>query len=193
VKLTKQRKIFASILGLAALAFLGDRLLMQPEGPGSVTDAAPQAEKAEPSHPVSSKAQKSDGGPSLASRLNAIPSSEAATNRDPFRKGWKPAAGVVSSPGSKAKGGIAETAADFLASHHLTGVSTPRTGISVAVLDKKAYLIGELVDGWKVAAIEGASGMQKDYKPARVTLERGTQRVTMEVQVLAAADNHKRE
>lgn len=190
MKLTKQRKVYAAFLGLAAVAFVADRLLFLPAGAGAAMlpadGAAAPAETAaqtvatgtvaDGAHAVSAKA---DEGPSLAVKLK-----EAAPlwpeDRDPFRRPWQ---GVMV---STAKTGAATasaaepvTAAEFAAKHELKAVSTMNEQ-SIAVIGKLSRRVGETVDGWTVVGIDDRCA----------TLERGNARVTLNLRVTTKNDNY---
>jgi len=184
VKLTKQRKVYAAFLGLAAVAFIADRMMFQPAGAGAATlpqdgEATPAEAAAEASGAAkpSPAAASEPMGPTLSEKLATAPGAVDST-RNPFQQPWR---GVTVSPatGGKSKAGDElVTASEFAAKYELTAVSKLNE-VTVAVIGNAARQVGAVVEGWKLVAIEDRT----------VTLERGTQRVTLALRGTSMPDN----
>lgn len=182
MKLTKQRKAYAAFLGLAAVAFLADRVFFLPAGAGAAT-VSPEELKSESG--AASKPDKDESaketaleGPSLASKL-AQSSGSDTTQRDPFRRPWQ---GVTVSSGKADDARLAAIALSpeqFAATHELRAVAVNDKTKSAAVIGKRTIGIGTEVDGWKLVAIDDQSA----------TLERDNMRVTLKLRVGLKVDN----
>lgn len=174
VKLTKQRKAFAAFLGLAAVAFVADRLFFLPAGAGAATLPQDAASHMAVAAPAASGAGKPVAvevgvapGPTLADKLVAA-TGDGATARNPFQQPWRGVSvSAAAAPETKAPGELA-TASEFAARHELRAVSKVND-TAVAVIGKVARRVGDTVDGWTVVSIEDRSA----------TLERAGQRVTL--------------
>jgi hypothetical protein len=179
VKLSKQRKVYAAFLGLAAIAFVADRVLFLPAGAG----AAPLPEKLLPAETTVSsesppkaaapKAEQQPVGPTLATKLSDT-GAIGATERDPFRRPWIQVRKVTTTKGSSSP----VTASDFAAKYELKAVS--RVGDnSVAVIGKTSCKVGSQVEEWTLVAIDDRSA----------TLERGAERVILKLRGTEGVDN----
>jgi len=189
--MTKQRKVYAAFLGLAAAAFLGDRFFLQPAGAGAapaVAEVVNSEAKPKVVEPVSS----APAGPALAVKLRkAAPTSQPT--RDPFRRGEAPV--VADAAGSTAAAADPVTPAEFAARYELQSVLRPGRGSSgdvksVAVLAAKrggaegrgngrAYSLGTEVGGWVMVEVGEKSA----------TFERGSARVVLELKGSVKVDN----
>ena len=175
MRLTKQRKIFAAFLGLAAVAFLADRLFFLPAGAGAapIVEAEPEADKPGPVE----TAAPAPKGPSLAARLSTVGRTvNESSERDPFSRVWL-ARGNEKAPVAS---DLPASPSAFEAAHELTAVLDPRTGKGMAVIGRKGAAqgteaqstvrIGGMVDGWTLVSIDATSVSFK-CGASRVTLE----------------------
>lgn len=158
--------MYAAFLGLAAVAFVADRLMFQPAGAGAAqvpveavrTDAHSSA-----GAPVGEPAttDKLAEVPSLAAKLQEAAPGEKP-DRDPFLAPWQ---GAQPTSKGKSRDGAAVpgTPGDFAAAHELKAVYRLNDDIMVATIGKSKVQVGDVVDGWTLVAIEKNS----------VVLERG--------------------
>lgn len=142
----------ASILGLAGAAFACDRLFLQS---GSEPQAAPPAASASASHEEtkSAAAPAPDAGvdpsaPTLAERLKKVAAAPVKKGEDPFATRWRGATSGSARPGAKVEATAQSSADGFARTHTLTSVSN-----IVATISKRAYKVGDEVDGWKLTEV----------------------------------------
>jgi hypothetical protein len=190
--MTKQRKVYAAFLALAAVGFVGDRLFLQPAGAG----AAPPEEEASENVVAQKPAEKrkaGPSGPSLATKLQGVSPSSGKSNRDPFRRGDSTAtSGTDASIANAAPLVDPVTPSEFSSRYELQSVLKPSQGSSgraVAVVAKKktsgtresgrAYELGNEVAGWTLVIVDEKSA----------TLERDSARVTLDLKATAKVDN----
>lgn len=164
MKLTRERKIFASVLGLAAVAFAVDRVT---GGGGTATDASdssPAAVASEPSDLLMANATTPATGDkgahgavalnaaSLSARISACAATTAHSNspsRDLFRLPAKWSNQIQSNSADAAR-----IAADkFSRSHRLSAVARNAGGGSVAVVEGKLLHVGNALDGFTLTSV----------------------------------------
>ncbi len=164
----------ASVLGLAALAFVCDRVFLQggaaagPAAPAALAKAGPEESKA----PAAAEPSVDASAPTLAERLKKATEGQS-TASNPFNPKWR---GVVASgpkqdakPGSEVK--IEVTAEAFAKTHPLTSVSK-----GVAMIARKPYRVGKPVDGWVLREV--------DVTGLKARLERGSVSVELHIKAM---------
>jgi hypothetical protein len=153
VKPTKQQKIYAAFLGLAAVAFVCDRLFFLPSSASAASSARADTEPA-----MSAKAAEApppeSNEPTLAVRLqsaaSAVRENPAA---DPFSPRWHETKKTETKAAPVPAG---QSPSEYFASkHRLTSLSAPQRGDgpALAQIGKKTYGIGDDVDGWKLLSV----------------------------------------
>lgn len=156
MKLTKQRKVYIAVLGLAAAAFIADRMMFEPAGAGAATVAAPttgaSAESApQPGATGSAPAAKAEEGPSLAQKLSLIRVTRES-DRDPFNKPWM---GVIATKREASGRVSAATPEEFEKLYELKAVSTNQ-GRSIAVIGRRSGGASGAED-WQAILVAGSS------------------------------------
>lgn len=159
MKLGKKQAAYGAVLGLAAVAFVVDRVFFTPESaeassrPAAVEKpAAGEASEVSPASSASASAAPAIPAGWLAERFRNAGGSDEPT-RDVFAVPacWRPApkvVAVVAATPSKPKllGGA------FRRNHHLTAVLI-ETGNSRAVVDGNLVCIGGSIDGFRLVSL----------------------------------------
>jgi hypothetical protein len=139
MKITKERKVYAAVCGLAALLFVADRLSgsKQAEAAAPAADAAATVVHVAETGPSAAAVQ----GNVIAARLRDLSKSEnlsVETLVDAFR--------------GASGGESAVVVAGFKASHSLGAVMLGRKGAS-AIINGKCVRVGETLDGYKLNSV----------------------------------------
>jgi hypothetical protein len=166
MKLTKERKIYAGLLVLAACAFIGDQVFSGPtEAAASADVAVATAPAAKPLAPAAEPI-RSTITTRLAQRLRALDHDQALSATalsDPFKlsKTWG------SGSGSPADG----QAWSFSQRHRLTAVMVAGARGGSAILDGELIRVGQSLDGFKLIEVSTQSATFECNKQlARLTL-----------------------
>lgn len=160
MKLGKKEAAYGAVLGLAAVAFVIDRMFFSPDDAGAATPHAsvekPAAHEAQAAAPVAATAS-SESIPAgwLAERLRAATSGTDQSSRDVFAVPacWRPAPKVAVAP-------VAAVAAPkpklfgetFRREHHLVAVMI-EAGRGRAVVDGKLVTVGDAIDGFRLVSL----------------------------------------
>jgi hypothetical protein len=183
--MTKQRKVYAAFLGLAAIAFIGDQVLLQPSGAGAAAvDGAANAPSPAPEGAKSEKSAQASG-PTLATKLQSAGAQlKGKAGRDPFRRGSAADASTTAAASSSPTAEPA-TPAEFAARYELRSVlSSQKPADACAVLAKrgaakdakvKPCREGDEIEGWKLTSAVNL----KDHT-AKATFQRGSATVELE-------------
>lgn len=157
---SRERKVYAGLLGLGLLALFVDRALLSPADAGAASPepAAPApVTKPAPATPPANAAAPAPTGPTFTERIAAASLSPDA--RNPFQppESW-PKVTVVETPTGPAPTDFSS----FFESHKLTAIVwAPDKGAeaAIATINGIAYRLGDEIDGFRITAID-ASGVE---------------------------------
>lgn len=174
MKLTKQTKVYAGILGLGLIALVADRALFTPAGASAAVEAtplnsAPAADivAARPATPVASTSDDaaSVGTATISERLRVV-AKEA--EKAPEFSGDAFAPPVTTGQSAPAARVAPASAELFKAQYRLTGlVHSGNTG--AAIIDGKPVRVGESIGGFTLTRVD-ASGATFELDGQQVTL-----------------------
>jgi hypothetical protein len=158
MKLTRERKIYAAVLGLG-LAVVGYDQLTAPASADAASE--PQATLLMASAPASNKQNNTahaGDGPSLAVRLSELAAKTGPTSPDQIRDAFVPSQSWLGK-GALAGDRIDRAAADkFVQRHRLGTVATSASG-DIAVVDDKLMQIGSKLDGFTLISVTTHSAL----------------------------------
>jgi hypothetical protein len=183
MELTRSKKLFLGILGIAVAALLIDRLVLAPgeAGPQQASaSAVPRAPASPPPAPAAAPASPgrtapAADSPSVADRLLAMAASrqfDPADVGDAFAPRGSWAARLV-----KGKLDVVlDPAADFARNHRLMSLVFGEKG-ACAVINGKLYGVGEIVDGHKLVRLTPHSAVfQSNTHQVELTIDPETER-----------------
>lgn len=160
MKVTKQQKIAMGLLGLAVVAFLGDRFVLGGgEASTEVAEAVTPANGPASTTADTGEAQASAGLPmaALARKMEAICVAEGLTpgvSADAFTPptSWLPA--PEARPDTPQGPVVSSRVADFRGKHKLTALmKTGKSGQGLAVVNGHALRVGDVYEGLVVRSI----------------------------------------
>jgi len=166
MKVNRERKVYAAVLGLVVLGFALDRTIYGGSHEASAELTTPDAAVVPATAPAAALGAVQEE-PSLATRLASTvedPTIDPASIREPFCKQlpWNtvaPAAAVEAAP---------NLAEQFAARHTLTAtMGSLQNGI--AIIDGNCVRIGKSIDGFRLVSVDRRSALLES-NGARVTL-----------------------
>jgi hypothetical protein len=165
MKLTRSQKISMGVLGVAVLAFIGDRIFFQPNEAGAAQvpqqqqheQAAPaDAAKADSPGATSVAAASPAAGPSeqlISEKLKSMRGVDVTRVRDALQPSQKwvdaqrPPAAVAARPERNPVN-------EFVAAHRLSAVIASRTGDGGdAIVDGQPIRVGQRVGDWRLIGV----------------------------------------
>jgi hypothetical protein len=151
MKLTREQKVWSTVLGLVLAALLGDRMFFS-EPASASAGTAPITHTDTRRHagqtPAAAAGTVAADEISIAARLKSTGAKLDSTS-DPFALAGKWAA--ASNPAQ------VNTAELFKKSHSLGGVMISRNGTSRAIIDGRLVQVGQVVAGYKLTAVTTTS------------------------------------
>jgi hypothetical protein len=169
VKMTKERWVYAAVLGVGLLALIVDRAMLSPAGASASTDLTPATDTPDLAAPPSDAepAPSVPAAPPLAKRLEPDTPNWQLKIRDGFKaaESWLPAQQLTQEPETAAP----DESEAFGTSHTLSAIHGHGTAVAVVVVNGKMLKLGQEIDGWTLTEIADLSAvfMQKE---ARVEL-----------------------
>jgi hypothetical protein len=157
VKLSKERLVYAAVLGVGLLILVVDRALLAPSG----ADAAPAEDYSAPrDDSAATPAPETPSGastPSLANRLMA----DSADWQEKLRNGFRASEEWIPPPPPPevAPTPTEDAAAVFAGAYTLTAVQGPRSTIPGALVNGRFVKRGEGLDGWLLSEVTSSSAV----------------------------------
>lgn len=160
MKLGKKQATYGAVLGLAAVAFVIDRMCFSPENAGAATTPAAVEKPAPGEAPAATPVVAASSAESVpagwfAERLRAATSDSTQSARDVFSMPacWRPApkaaVGPVATSAAPKPQLFGET---FRHEHHLVAVMI-EAGSGRAVVDGKLISVGASIDGFRLVSL----------------------------------------
>jgi hypothetical protein len=183
MKLTRERKIFASVLGLVVVAFAVDQMTGGGPSTADASDSAPAQSETAPllmsssttpatADKVAAAAAASSNAMNLSARMsNCFAAANAgrdakSPSRDLFRLPAKWSNQIQSSSADAAR----VAAERFARSHRLSAVSRNAAGGTLAVVEGKLLHVGASLDGFTLSEVSADAAVFTGQNGARVRL-----------------------
>ncbi|HOB76326.1 MAG TPA: hypothetical protein PKG54_17585 [Phycisphaerae bacterium] len=178
--MNRKRWIYASVLGIALVAFIVDRLFLASPQAAEAKPASPDPGAARPAPSPTDRPQNAPfvNDASLAWLEKLAPAGAA---RDIFASpDWlesKQANAQATTAGEEEEDSQPGSAEAFEAAHRLQATTVMGRG-GLAVVDGQCLSVGETLDGFRLVRVEAG----------QVEFRRGSQRVTLSLPMAPAAD-----
>lgn len=156
LKLSKERKVYAALLGLGLTALAADKFLFSPAGAGAATiaqaqlEAAPEPLKYERAAPLAPAASK---GPGLQERLEKA----AVTGPPVAGDAFTPPDGWIRRPSTQSEEPAAPAPDDFAREHRVRLIvwgQSPDGSDATVFVGPHPVRVGETLDGYTLRRIE---------------------------------------